>query len=114
MRPGAYPVWLFMSGWLAFAGSLVGTVFAVYFVTQVGLNPLQLIIVGTFMELTVFVFEIPTGAFADAYGRRLSVIVGFVLEGAGFAFAGAVPQFWAVVAGWCVWGVGATFESGAL
>ena len=32
-----------------------------------GLDPFQLIIVGTVMEAAVFVFEIPTGIVADLY-----------------------------------------------
>ena len=54
---------------------------AVYFVRVVHMSPLQLVLVGTVMEAAVFVFEIPTGAFADTYGRRLSVIISFLIQG---------------------------------
>ena len=33
------------------------------------------------MELTIFVFEIPTGVVADVYSRRLSVVIGNVGDG---------------------------------
>jgi MFS transporter, DHA3 family, tetracycline resistance protein len=57
---------------------------------------------------------VPTGVLADTYGRRRSVIVGFLLIGAGFSFEGAVPVFAAVLFAQLVWGVGYMFSSGAL
>jgi DHA3 family tetracycline resistance protein-like MFS transporter len=66
------------------------------------------VLVGTALELSVFIFEVPTFVLADTYGRRSSVTLGFVLIGAGFSFEGAVPIF-AVI-----WGVGYKFISGAL
>ena len=38
--------------------------------------PLQLVLVGTTLELACFLFEIPTGIVADLYSRRLSVVIG--------------------------------------
>jgi hypothetical protein len=46
-----------------------------------GLNPLQLVLVGTVLEATAFLAEIPTGVLADVYSRRWSVIVGGPLVG---------------------------------
>ena len=40
---------------------LVFTVNLIYFVTEAGLNPLQMVLVGTTFELAVFLFEVPTG-----------------------------------------------------
>ena len=51
--------------WLSFAWAVSFTVTAVYFVQEVDLNPLQLVLVGTVMELAIFVFEVPTGVVAD-------------------------------------------------
>ena len=39
----------------------VFTINLVYQVKQIGLNPLQLVLVGTTLELTAFLTEIPTG-----------------------------------------------------
>ncbi len=114
MKRGAYPVWLTIWGAGSFANALIFTVTAVYFVTEVGLNPFELVLVGTVMEVTVFLFEIPTGVLADTYSRRLSVIVAFVLQGGGMILVGLVPSFAAILAGYVIWGIGATCESGAL
>ncbi len=89
------------------------TVSAVYFVTDVGMNPFELVLVGTFLELAVLVFEVPTGIVADLYGRKLSLVIGWVIFGTGIVLAGSVPTVWAVWAGWVVWGFGYTFTSGA-
>ena len=65
----AYYAYLFST---TAAGLLFATVFttaAVYRVEIALLNPLQLILVGTALELSVFLFEIPTGVVADLYSR---------------------------------------------
>ena len=90
------------------------TVASVYRIEEVGLDPLRLVLLGTALEVAVFVFEVPTGVLADTYGRRRSVITGFLLMGFGFALEGAIPTFAAVLAAQVVWGVGYTFISGAL
>ena len=86
---------------------------AVYFVRVVHMSPLQLVLIGTVMEATVFVFEIPTGAFADTYGRRLSLVVSFVTQGLAVVLVAAVASFWAIAVAWAIWGFGYTFQSGA-
>src|SRR5580698_3037215 len=77
------------------------------------LDPLQMLLVGSVLEATVFVFEVPTGLMADAVSRRLSVIIGHALTGAGFLMLALFPAFWVILASQVVWGIGATFISGA-
>lgn len=96
---------------LAFAVSF--TVSAVYFVETVGMNPFELVLVGTVMETAVFVFEIPTGVVADTYGRKRSMLIGWLVMGAGLVLSGTIAEVWAVLAGWAIWGIGWTFMSGA-
>jgi DHA3 family tetracycline resistance protein-like MFS transporter len=93
--------------------SLIVTINLVYQATVVGLNPLQLVLVGTLLEAVCFFFEIPTGIVADLYSRKLSVVIGLFLMGLGFVLEGTVPVFQAVLAAQVVWGIGATFISGA-
>jgi MFS transporter, DHA3 family, tetracycline resistance protein len=99
--------------WLSFAFAVAFTVSAVYFVTEVGMSPLELVLVGTVMEATIFLFEIPTGVVADTYSRRLSLVAGWAVIGCGLVLAGSVAAVWAVLAGWAIWGFGYTFTSGA-
>src|SRR5437867_10435105 len=106
-------VWYLLRGGSALGDTLVWVLAPVYFVKTVGMSPLQLVLVGTFMELTVFLFEVPTGIVADVFSRRLSVVIGMLVMGAAIVFVGSVPEPWAVIVGWSVWGFGYTFTSGA-
>ncbi len=88
-------------------------VMSLYLVQVLHLSPLQLVVMGTAMEATVFLFEVPTGVVADTYSRRLSLVVGFVGMGAAWLLVGVVSAAWAVVALWAAWGISYTFTSGA-
>lgn len=98
-------------------GSLFFTVLAttnlVYQVEVAHLDPLRLLLIGTVLELTCFVFQVPTGAFADAISRHWAVAAGCGLVGAGFILEGLVPQFTTIAIAQVVWGVGATLSDGA-
>ena len=92
---------------------MIFTYSSVYQVTMAQLSALQLVLVGTMLEVTVFVFEVPTGVVADVYSRRLSVIIGYLLIGLGFILEGAVPLFATILLAQVLWGFGYTFTSGA-
>jgi DHA3 family tetracycline resistance protein-like MFS transporter len=77
------------------------------------LDPLRLLLVGSVLELTCLVFQVPTGLFADAFSRRWAVSVGIALAGAGFIIEGSIPQFASILVAQVVWGIGATLSSGA-
>ncbi len=92
---------------------MMGTVFSIFLIVDGGLSPFQLLMLGTVLELTTLVFEMPTGVVADVVSRRLSVIVGLALTGVGFAVTGASSEFVWFAVGQAIWGVGWTFISGA-
>ena len=100
-------MYLGIKGAFALFFMLSATVASVYRIEEVGLDPLRLVLLGTALEVAVLVFEVPTGVFADTYGRRRSVVAGFLLMRSGFVLEGAVPVFWAVLAAQAVWGGGA-------
>lgn len=89
------------------------TVWAVYLVQDVGVNPLQLVLLGTVSEIAIFLFEVPTGVVADTYSRRLSIIIGLLLAGASFVVAGLVAVYWLILAAAVLRGIAGTFLSGA-
>ncbi len=109
----AVPVYLIITFAFGLLRSILFTLDMVYFVTVVRLNPLQLVLVGTALEATVFLFEIPTGVVADIYSRRLSTTIGYALMGLGFLLEGWLPVFGVVLLAQVVWGLGWTFTSGA-
>ncbi len=110
----AYKTYLLFSAITAMCFSLVATVMVVYHIEIVHLNPLQLILVGTTLELACFIFEIPTGIVADVYSRKLSIVIGGVLTGVGFILEGSISSFIFVLVAQIVWGLGSTFISGSL
>jgi len=89
------------------------TVAAVYFVREVGMGPLELVLAGTALEVAYFLFEVPTAVVADSYSRRASVVVAQVLMGAAFVLTGAYAEVWVVLAAAALMGFGWTFKSGA-
>ncbi len=89
------------------------TVNMVFMVEVAGLDPLQMVLVGTVLEGSVFLFEIPTGVVADAVSRKLSVIIGHVMIGVGFLVLALFPSFAFILLSQVIWGIGWTFISGA-
>ena len=112
-RTNAFTIYVIMEFSAALFFSLIFTANLLYQVTVVKLTPFQLVLMGTILEGTVFIFEIPTGVLADVKSRRLSVIVGYVLMGLGFIVEGSLPLFATVALAQVVWGFGFTFTSGA-
>ena len=77
------------------------------------MSPLQLVLVGTLMEVSIFVFEVPTGVVADVYSRRLSIVIGTAVMGVAVILFGAFSDVWPILAANALWGFGYTFTSGA-
>lgn len=109
----AYRVYLILEGAGALIFSMIFAASSLYQVSQANLTALQLVLVGTMLEVSVFLFEVPTGVVADVYSRRLSVIIGYFLIGAGFILEGSIPLFWTILLAQVLWGLGYTFTSGA-
>jgi DHA3 family tetracycline resistance protein-like MFS transporter len=108
-----YKVYLFIETASSLLYSLAFTAMSLYEIHVAKLSPLQLVLVGTTLELTVLLCEVPTGIVADVYSRRLSIIIGFCLIGAGFLLEGLVPLFATILLAQVLWGLGYTFTSGA-
>jgi len=106
-------VYLILSSASTFFFTTILTINLVYQLQVAHLNPLQLVLVGTVLEITIFLTQVPTGALADVYSRRLAVIVGLALTGAGSLLEGAIPQFWAILVAQVLWGIGITCTDGA-
>ena len=75
--------------------------------SQVGLAFSWLVVVG-------LLAEIPTGYFADKFGRKASVILGNFLLGAGGVIMASSQNGWYLIAGTTIMSIGRAFISGAL
>ena len=98
LKLDATRVYLFMEIAFAMFFGMVVVTNSLYEVTVAGLSALQLVLIGTMLEVSTFLFEVPTGIVADVYSRRLSIVIGYVLIGLGFLIEGLFPasdrSFW--------------------
>jgi DHA3 family tetracycline resistance protein-like MFS transporter len=113
LKLNATTVYLFIEFTASAFFSMMFVTMSLYEATVAGLTPVQLVLVGTTLEISVFVFEIPTGIVADVYSRRLSIIIGYLLMGLGFLVEGLLPAFLPILLAQVLWGLGYTFTSGA-
>ncbi|MXW61846.1 MAG: MFS transporter [Acidimicrobiaceae bacterium] len=115
MRRTADPAWLFLAttAVLAAGTNAKWIVFMPRLVDDLQLEPYQLALLGTALELSGIIGEIPTGAVADLISRRLSIIASFVIMGPILALAGVFESFWLIALTQVGWGLAWTLHSGA-
>ncbi|WP_409484475.1 MFS transporter [Arsenicicoccus dermatophilus] len=113
LRNNAGGIYIFLQAAWALFWALAFTLSLVFQVDVAHLSPMQLVLVGTVLEATCFIAEIPTGIVADLYSRRASIIIGLAILGVGISVVGVFPSFWPIVVAQVVWGVGYTFVSGS-
>ncbi len=92
---------------------LDSTVYSIFLILQVGLDPLQLVLMGTILEVSYLLFEVPTGIVADTVSRKWSIVIGYVGTGIAFVMLGSADSFGIAALSQVLYGVSATFVSGA-
>ena len=112
-RLDPHRTWLVFRGVEAFARSGAWLLAAVFFVRELSMSPLELVLVGTALEVAYFLFEVPTGIVADLVSRRLSLVIGLVVMGGALVATGLAPGVAVVLAAAALMGFGWTFKSGA-
>jgi MFS family permease len=60
------------------------------------------------------VFEVPSGAWADAVSRRLLLVIAPLLTAVAFTLWVAAPSYWIFALGFALWGLKSALQSGAL
>ncbi|HEX8864899.1 MAG TPA: MFS transporter, partial [Lentzea sp.] len=78
-----------------------------------GLSDASISVLLAIWSTTAVVFEVPSGAIADRFSRRSSLVAAGVLQAAGYASWVVFPSFWGFAAGFVLWGLGGTLTSGA-
>ena len=98
-----------------FSAGGVSVISAIYvtFLIHNGLNLLQVNLVNTIFFLTLFVCEIPTGAFADIFGRKTSFVTACGLMCASMLVYGSSHTFIGFAIAEVLGAIGSTFKSGA-
>jgi MFS transporter, DHA3 family, tetracycline resistance protein len=111
IRP--YPLYLILECGMSFLLGISYATLTVYWVISGRLNPLQLLLLGTALEVSYFVFQLPTGALADLVSRRLCTLAGLFVVGLALIMEGSSPAFANLIAAQLVLGLGAALNSGA-
>ncbi len=108
-----YRLYLVLECGMSFLLGISYATVTVYWVTAGRLNPLQLLLLGTSLELSYFVFQLPTGVLADLLSRRLCVLTGLFIVGVAQVMASLSPSFGNLMASWALLGLGAALNNGA-
>ncbi|MEI6042623.1 MAG: MFS transporter [bacterium] len=97
---------------LSFARGAIAAVYVSFLISN-GLNLLEVNLVNLVYFSTLFICEIPTGAFADIFGRKSSFVMSCLLTTIGGFMYAYSKSFWGFAASEAVLAIGATFASGA-
>lgn len=87
--------------------------FIVVYFRDLGLSIFQISILTMTMLLFTILFEIPTGAIADVYGRKFSVLLSAIIEGSALFSIFFLTNYYALLFAFAIAGIGSTFSSGA-
>jgi len=104
--------WLVYRGGFGFCLYIAVTTFTLRVIDRLDAGPLMLALLGTTLEITYTLADVPTGALADRHSRKLSVLVGLVVVGGSLALT-AAPNLALVLLAAVLSGLGFTFMSGA-
>jgi MFS family permease len=85
----------------------------VLFFAENGVNLREAIILQSLFALSSIVFEIPTGLFADNFGRKLSIILGGIFSTIGFFAYSVGYDFYGFLLAEMILALGMSFVSGA-
>lgn len=108
-----YRLYLVLECGMSFLLGITYATIMVYWVTSGRLNPLQLVLLGTVLETSYFLLQLPTGVLADLVSRRLCVLGGLFIVGLALVIEGLSPAFANLLGAQVVLGLGAALNNGA-
>jgi MFS family permease len=92
---------------------IVGAVTVPFFTQWAGMSYAQIFTLQAIFYLVIAAAQVPTGAFADKYGRKTSLLAGSALSVLGILIYCSVPNFWVFVLGEITVGLAFSFIGGA-
>ena len=87
-------------------------IWVVYLTHYRDISLAQVGIMEGFFWLVKLALEVPSGAFADRYGRRATALIGVVIEGAGIIAFGLADGYVLLLGSYILWSGGLAFRSG--
>jgi MFS family permease len=88
-------------------------IWVLYLQRERGLSLAQITLLDAPFWLISLLTQVPTGAFADRYGRRSSLVVGGLILAVAYLVFGLASSFPILLASYALWGVGMAFSQGA-
>lgn len=85
----------------------------VWWTVDLGFGPLQLVLLGAILEITMLVSEVPTGVVADRFSRKWSTVISFAIMTAAMFLHIVTTNYGVLLASQALFGLGWTFRSGA-
>lgn len=104
--------YLVLVGMWKFGISFIAAMYVTFLISK-GLNLFEVNLVNFIFFTTLFICEIPTGAFADVFGRKASFVTSCFLFSFGMLAYFMSDSFWEFAVAEAISAVGATFASGA-
>jgi MFS transporter, DHA3 family, tetracycline resistance protein len=92
---------------------IVQTTAIVYWVDVGHLDPLQLVLMGTVLELVYFFAQLPTGMLADLVSRRLCIVTGVFVCALGYVAQGVSAAYPVLLSAQILVAIGAALMYGA-
>jgi MFS family permease len=86
--------------------------FFLLFLLTKGMSYTEIGILYATREIVINVFEIPSGIFADTYGRKNSLVISFLLYIVSFVAFYSSDNFWVFFMAFILYGMGDAFRSG--
>ncbi|MHA1986623.1 MAG: MFS transporter [Promethearchaeota archaeon] len=77
------------------------------------LDFLQIAWLFSLVSLILLLFEIPSGAFGDLYGKKKALLIAMILNTISSIIISSTSNFWTFAIGFILWGLGAAFHSGS-
>lgn len=100
-------IYKFMSGL-----ELTVSIFVLFFLVN-GLSMREVMVLEALFMALVFLLEVPSGGFADLFGRKLSMILSELIGAVGFLVIGLGSSFYQFLIGQLLIGVGVSLGSGS-
>ncbi len=97
-----------------FSGAIiVGPIIILYFLHVKGLSFGQVMMLSSISAIATVIFEVPTGAIADQWGRKASLLLGTSFIAASLVFYVLATGFWGCLLAEVLFALGFAFNSGA-
>lgn len=106
-------LWPFYLYYFIYGLSAMILPFMIIYFRNLDFSFFQISIITSAFAISMFLFEIPTGAFADGISRKYSVVLGFLITALAVILIPLFTNFYFLIFLWIIAGLGMTFVSGA-